>query len=116
MKSAGGSVALHVGCGRSRYFEITFILKLPDEGAEFAGDRDNAFGIADTPRPQCAVTFAEPVLHAPREGFDLLALSDLPRGESSADLRCAAEVLSTFHQHPADMGVAAFGNASLPPL
>ncbi len=120
MNRAGGLMALHrwfhcFGCG-SRYFEAAFVLQFPDEGAEFACDGDNAFGVTDTTRPQCAVAFTQSVLHAPREGFDFLALPDLPGGEGSTDFGRTAEVLGTFHQHPADVGVAAFGDASLPPF
>ena len=63
---------------------------------------------------QGTVTFAEPVLHAPGEVFDFLALSRLPAGEFLADFGGAPIVLGAFHHHPACVGVSAFGDGALP--
>ena len=57
---------------------MEFDLEFPNEGAEFTGNGDDAFRVADSTCTKAAVAFAETFLHAPGEDFDFLALSVLP--------------------------------------
>lgn len=60
-------------------------MKFPDEGAEFTGDGDDAFAVADSAGPEVAVAFTQAFLHAPGEGFDFVGLTVLALGECGAD-------------------------------
>ena len=100
---------LHAGNG-----QLEFDLEFPDERGEFAGNGNNGFVFIFTPGLEFDVTFVKAVLHSPGEFFDFAALADLPRGEPAADLGGFPEMLGAFHEHPATMAVAAFGDGALP--
>src|SRR6056297_1509913 len=100
--------------GRFRQWEIQLVLQLPDERTEFPGDRHDCFVLPLSPGLELHVALVQTVLHPPRKFLHFFGLTFLPFAQSGADLRRLSIVLATLHQHPACMGVSAFGNAVLP--
>ena len=110
MRGRRVSVQTRVWAGES---ESAFVLKFPYEGGEFPSNGNDAFAVHEAAGSQGTVAFAEAVLHAPGEFFDFFALARLPGGEGCADFRSPAVSLRGFDEHPAGMGVAAFGDGAL---
>ena len=100
--------SLHAGDGK-----LEFDLQLPDERGEFACNGNNGFVLIFATGLEFDVAFVKAVLHAPGECFDSITLSDLPGGEPAADLRGFSVMLGAFHEHPATVAVAAFGDGAL---
>jgi hypothetical protein len=103
------------GCGsrRAGHGELEFDLQLPDECGELASDGDNGFVFIFTSCFEFHIALVEAVLHPPGEFLDLFALALLAGGESAADFGGFSEVLGAFHEHPAAVAVAAFGDGAL---
>jgi len=111
------------GCGGGllwergfRKWELKLCLEFPDKAAEFAGNGDDAFAIAQASGSETCVSFGKALLHAPGEGFDLVGLTFLSFGEGCADFWGASVSLGRFAEHPAGVAVTAFGDGSLTPF
>ena len=75
-------------------------MKVPNKGADFTGDSDDAFGIVDATSSKTPVSFAESILHAPGESFHFVGLAVLSLGGLGADPGFAAIGLGAFAEHP----------------
>ena len=84
--------------------------KRPDEGAEFAGDRDDDLVARKAPCGQPHEAGVEPVLCLPAQGKHLRGLSALAVREFFTDLGRCRVMLGTFDEDPPRMGVARFGD------
>ena len=96
-------------------FQVTALVaqERPDEGAEFAGDRDDDFVARKAPCGQTHEAGVEPVLCLPAQGEHPTGLPALAVREFFANFGRCRVMLGAFNEDPPRVGVASFRDTSL---
>ena len=92
---------------------LHFYSDLPNHTGEFPCDGHLDFIMMHEALPQLGESCVQPVLRLPRDLLHPARLPLLPEGQRTAYLWFRTIVGGAFHQQPAQMRVAAFGDATL---